>query len=223
MEAAGPRYTLYSYFRSSCSARLRIVLNLKGIPYDLVPVNLLKDEQLSASHRALNPSATVPLLVSGDDGLKIGQSVAAIEYLDEVHPTTPMLPPSSEPEARAVVRTLAAIIACDTQPVTNLRIMRRVRALSGNAEDWNRDLMTDGLRAYEAVAKEHAGKYSYGDCITVADACLLPAVWNAERFGVDLTAFPTIAKVVANLDKHPEVKRAHYFRQPDTPEELRIE
>ncbi|POR31371.1 Putative glutathione S-transferase [Tolypocladium paradoxum] len=221
-----PDYTLYSYFRSSCSARLRIVLNLKGISYDVVPVNLLKDEQLSESHRALNPSASVPLLVSRrpqDDGFSVGQSVAALEFLEEVHPETPILPPAGDARARAVVRALAAIVCADTQPVTNLRIMRRVRALGGSAEEWNKELMADGLRAYEAVAGPHAGSYSFGDSITMADACLLPAAWNAERFGVDLSAFPVISKVVGNLNQHEAVKRAHYFNQPDTPDNLRTQ
>ncbi|UNI15922.1 Maleylacetoacetate isomerase [Purpureocillium takamizusanense] len=224
-------YTLYSYYRSSCSARLRIALNLKGIDYELVPVNLLKDEQLSESHRALNPSATVPLLVvrSGDDktGFKIGQSVAALEYIDEVahqEGASSLLPPARDARGRAIVRTLAQIISADTQPVTNLRIMRRVRALGGSAEDWNKELMTEGLRAYEAVAQDHAGRYSFGDSLTIADACLMPAVWNAERFGVDVKGlFPTIAKVAAVLEEHPAVKKAHYFRQPDTPDNLRID
>lgn len=219
-------YTLYSYFRSSCSARLRIILNLKGIPYDLVPVNLLKDEQLSEAHRALNPSASVPLLVSRrprDGGFKIGQSVAALEFLEEVHPETPILPPAGDAKARAVVRTLVGIVCADTQPVTNLRIMRRVRALGGSAEEWNKELITDGLRAYEAVARDHAGEYSFGDSITMADACLLPAAWNAERFGVDLKAFPVIARVVGNLNRHEAVKKASYFNQPDTPDNLRTQ
>ncbi|KAJ6440604.1 glutathione S-transferase [Purpureocillium lavendulum] len=229
-------YTLYSYYRSSCSARLRIALNLKGIKYDLVPVNLLKDEQLSESHRALNPSATVPLLIvrgggSGADdddqqtGVKIGQSIAALEFLEETHQQGPaLLPPASDARGRAVVRSLAQIIAADTQPPTNLRIMRRVRAMGGSAEEWNKELMTEGLRAYEAVAREHAGKFSFGDTLTIADACLMPAVWNAERFGVDVKGlFPTVAKIAAVLEEEPAVKAAHYFRQPDTPDNLRIE
>ncbi|KJZ71602.1 hypothetical protein HIM_08996 [Hirsutella minnesotensis 3608] len=219
-------YTLYSYFRSSCSARLRIILNLKGISYDTVPVNLLNGEQLTDSHRALNPSATVPLLVSRrahDDGFKIGQSIAALEFLEEVHPETPILPPASDPKGRAVVRTLVNIVSSDTQPVTNLRIMQRVRKLGGNAEDWNKELMTDGMRAYESIVKDCAGKYSFGDSVTMADACLLPAAWNAERFGVDLKAFPTISRVVENLSQHPAVIKAHYLNQPDTPDNLKAQ
>jgi maleylacetoacetate isomerase len=217
-------YVLYAYFRSSCSARLRIVLNLKNISYDLVPINLLKGEQLSAEHRALNPSASVPLLVSkrsSDQGFKIGQSVAALEYLEEVHPEVPILPAAGDAKGRATVRVLCEIIAADTQPVTNLKIMKRVKALGGNPEEWNKELMTDGLRAYDNVAKNWAGKYSVGDNVTMADACLMPAVWNAQRFGVDLTQFPTIAKVVENLGLHPAVQKADYFAQPDCPEELR--
>lgn len=217
-------YTLFAYFRSSCSARIRIVLHLKSIPFEHVPVNLLKDEQLSDKHMALNPSASVPLLVCPDaqgGTFKIGQSVAALEFLEEVHPENPILPPTSDPKSRAIVRSLANIIASDVQPVTNLRIMRRVRKLGGSAEEWNKELMTNGLAAYEAVAKDCAGKCSFGDNLTMADACLLPAVWNAQRFGVDIASFPTISRVVTYLNQHPVVIKSHYFNQPDTPEELR--
>ncbi|OHF04196.1 maleylacetoacetate isomerase [Colletotrichum orchidophilum] len=214
-------YILYSYFRSSCSARLRIALNLKSIPYTTVPTNLLKDEHLSSTHRALNPSASVPLLISRSAAdFKVTQSVAALEYLEETHPSaTPLLP--KDAKTRAVVRSLVNIIACDTQPVTNMRIMRRVRAMGGNAEQWNRELIADGFAAYEAVAKEWAGKCSVGDDISLADVALLPAYWNAERFGVDVSAYPTIRKVAEGLKDHPAVAKAHYFNQPDTPDELR--
>ncbi|GAO13433.1 uncharacterized protein UV8b_00581 [Ustilaginoidea virens] len=216
-------YTLYAYFRSSCSARLRIILHLKGIPYDHVAVNLLQDEQLSPEHTALNPSASVPLLACRAPphaGFAIGQSLAALEYLEEMHPEAPCLPPPGDARGRATVRVLCAIIAADTQPVTNLRIMRRVRALGGSAEDWNRELMADGLRAYEAVASGSAGRYSVGDALTMADACLVPAVWNARRFGVDLSRFPTVCRVVGNLSEHPAVQKADYFKQPDCPADL---
>lgn len=219
-----PDYSLHSYFRSSCTARVRIALNFKAIEYDIIPVNLIKNEHLSEEHRKLNPSGSVPLLICHNakaKDFKIGQSVAALEYLDEVHPEKPLLPSKSDPEGRAVARTLVNIVCADIQPVTNLRIMRRVRELGGNAEEWNCQLMTDGLRAYEAVAAQSAGKYSVGDEITMADACLVPAVWNAERFGVDFSAFPTVSKIVENLKHHPAVTKAHYFNQPDTPDELR--
>ncbi|RFU81696.1 maleylacetoacetate isomerase [Trichoderma arundinaceum] len=220
-----PTYTIYSYFRSSCSARLRIVLNLKGIDYDMKTVNLLKGDHLSSEHKARNPTATVPLLVhtsSNGNIFKIGQSVAAIEYLEEVHPQSyHILPPTSNPEARAITRTLAGIIACDLQPVTNMKVMKRVRALGASAEQWNKEIMTEVLGAYEAVVKDWAGQYSVGDDITLADVCLLPAVWGAQRYGVDIDTFPTIAKISENLSKHPAVIKAHWQNQPDTPEELR--
>ncbi|KAG6060370.1 hypothetical protein E4U17_004549 [Claviceps sp. LM77 group G4] len=230
-----PDYILYAYFRSSCSARLRIILHLKNIPFQHIPINILQDQQLSDQHRALNPSASVPLLVCPQEpehaseqgqkdnapGFRIGQSVAAMEYLEEVHPDIPALPPSSDPRRRALVRVLCAIIASDIQPVTNLRITRRVRALGGVPEDWNKALMEDGLRAYEEVAKGTAGRYSVGDSLTMADACLMPAVWNAQRYGVAVDRFPTVARVAGNLGEHPAVRKAEYCRQEDCPEELR--
>lgn len=217
-------YKIYTYWRSSCSARLLVALNLKGISYEQIPVNLLKEEHISATHKGLNPSGTVPLLLKGNgnqDTLKIGQSVAALEYLEERHPEQPLIPSTSDPAGRAVVRQLTNIIACDVQPVTNLRIMLRVRALGGNAEEWNKELTFDGLQAYESVAKPYAGKYSYGDSVTIADLCLLPGAWNAARFGVDLGQFPTVQRVVENLEKLPAVEKASYFNQPDTPAEWR--
>lgn len=220
-----PTYTIYSYFRSSCSARLRIVLNLKGIEYDMKAINLLKGDHLSDEHKARNPTATVPLLVrttGSGNVFKVGQSVAAIEYLEETHPDSyHILPPMSNPEARAITRALAGIIACDLQPVTNMKIMKRVRGLGASAEQWNKEIMTEVLEAYEAVVKDWAGQYSVGDDITLADVCLLPAVWNAERYGVDLAAYPTILKISQNLSEHPAVRKAHWQNQPDTPEELR--
>lgn len=218
-----PDYTVYSYFRSSCSARLRIALNIKGVSYDQVPVNLLKNEQTSEKHRQLNPSGSVPLLVCHNEAgghFKIGQSVAAIEYLDEVHPQHPLLP-RDDPKARALARTLAAIVACDIQPVTNLRILRRVREMGGDAEVWIRELAASGFEAYEAVAKESAGVFSVGDEMSIADACLVPAIWNAQRFGVELEAFPTVRRIMEALERETAVVSARYSRQPDTPEELR--
>ncbi|KAK1976270.1 maleylacetoacetate isomerase [Colletotrichum cereale] len=213
---ADPDYILYSFFRSSCSARLRIALNLKSIPYTTVPTNLQEDEHLAPAYRALNPSASVPLLVHpASADFKVTQSVAALEYLEEAHPSsTPLLP--GDTKARAVVRSLVNIVVCDVQPVTNSRTMRRVRALGGDAEQWNRELMADGLAAYEAVAREWAGRCSVGDEVSLADACLLPA------FSVDLSGYPTIGRVVNNLKHHPAVVKADYHNQPDTPEELRI-
>ncbi|TPX13442.1 uncharacterized protein E0L32_006172 [Thyridium curvatum] len=220
------QYTLYSFWRSSCSARLRIALNFKGIPFDVVPVNLLNDEHKCSAHKSLNPSASVPLLVCSDGAkapIKIGQSLAAIEYLEEAHPQTSLLPLPSDVHGRAIVRALANIITCDIQPVTNVRILKRVGVMGGDQQQWSSELMAEGLGAYEAVAALHAGQFSYGNSVTLADVCLLPAVWNARRFGVAIDQFPTILRVAGNLEVLDAVQRSTYSRQPDTPEQFRSE
>lgn len=216
--------TLYAYFRSSCSARLRIALYLKGIPFTPVFVNLLKDEQSSSAHREINPSGTVPALViqrASAAPVKITQSMAALEYLDEAFPNNgPALLPS-DPESRALVRTLSEIIGCDIQPITNLKCLKRVALLGADRASWSKDIIEDGLRAYESIVSRSAGKFSVGDQLTSADICLIPAAWGAERVGVDLAMFPVIHGIVQNLEKEEAVKKGHWQTQPDTPEELR--
>ncbi|PYI18185.1 Maleylacetoacetate isomerase [Aspergillus violaceofuscus CBS 115571] len=229
-----PEITLYTYFRSSCSARLRIALHLKSLPYTPIPLNLLEGAQQSPDNLARNPSGTVPtLLISSSPGsgsltaapIKITQSLAALEYLDEAFPATPALLPR-DPAKRALARTLAQIIACDVQPVTNLRILKRVAPLGVDRAAWSRDLIEDGLRAYETIIAEAgvSGTFSVGDQVTVADVCLVPAVWGAERVGVDVAGlFPVVARVVRRLERLEAVRRAHWARQGDTPVELRVE
>ncbi|KAJ5595115.1 uncharacterized protein N7459_001323 [Penicillium hispanicum] len=216
--------TLYTYFRSSCSARLRIALHLKGIPFTPVFVNLLQDEQSTPAYRAINPSSTVPALIVKRDTaapVTITQSLAALEYLDEVFPDKgPSLLPS-DPETRALVRTLIAIVACDIQPVTNLKILKRVAPLGADRTAWSKDLIEDGLRAYEVIVAYSAGRFSVGDQISLADICLIPAAWGAERVGVDLSVFPVINRVVQNLEKEKAIQKSHWQTQPDTPEEFR--
>ncbi|KAJ5168666.1 Maleylacetoacetate isomerase [Penicillium canariense] len=216
--------TLYTYFRSSCAARLRIALYLKDIPFNPIVVNLLRDEQSSPAHRAINPSGTVPaLVIQRDTGapVTITQSLAALEYLDEAFPNKgPRLLPS-DPETRALVRTLANIIGCDIQPVTNLRILKRVASLGMDRAAWSKDLIEDGLHAYETIVAGSAGQFSVGDQITLADICLIPAVWGAERVGVDMTAFPVTNGIVQNMEREEAVQKGHWQTQPDTPDELR--
>lgn len=226
--AESPKITLYTYFRSSCSARLRIALNLKSLSFDSVFVNLLKGEQSSAAHRAVNPSGSVPALVvefPGKPAVTITQSLAALEYLEEITSsstsTASLFPKGCDPETRAVVRTLASIVACDVQPVTNLKILKKVGELGVAREAWSKEFTENGLRAYETIAASTAGKFSVGDSITMADACLAPAVWNAQRIGIDLTAFPTVVRVMEGLEMEEVVKKANYKNQGDTPEELR--
>ncbi|KAJ5708659.1 Maleylacetoacetate isomerase [Penicillium malachiteum] len=215
--------TLYTYFRSSCSARLRIALNLKEIPFTPVFVNLLKDEQSSPSHREINPSGLVPALIIERDNeapVTITQSLAALEYLHEKFPGPALLP--FDPESRAQARTLASIIACDVQPVTNLKILKRVAPFGVDRAAWSKDLIEEGLKAYETIVARSAGKFSVGDRITIADICLIPAAWGAERVGVDLGKFPVTNAIIKNLDKEEAVIKAHWRNQLDTPEELRV-
>ncbi|KAL4978647.1 glutathione S-transferase [Aspergillus desertorum] len=226
-----PKVTLYTYFRSSCSARLRIALALKSIPYTSIPINLLKNEQSSTKNTAVNPSSTVPTLIiehpnhiQSPKTIKITQSLAALEYLDEAFPDrpNPLLPHPSDPQQRALVRSLASIIACDIQPVTNLRILQRVAPFGVDRAAWSKDLIEAGFVAYETIARGSAGRFSVGDTMTMADVCLIPAVWGAERAGVDLEQYPTIKRVAEALERESAVKQGHWRTQQDTPEEFRI-
>jgi maleylacetoacetate isomerase len=224
MPSEDENLTLFTYFRSSCSARIRIALNLKGLEYESIPVNLLKAEHSSANFKRLNPSGLVPALRLRLDNRVLTQSIAIIEYIEEVYPEHSLLLPSkNDLIGRAHVRGLANIIACDTQPVTNMRVLNRVAALkNGEAKDrWARELMKDGLRAYETMAAKVAGRFSYGDNVTLADVCLVPAVWGAQRFGVDINQFPVVSRVYHEMSHLEAVKKAHWKHQPDTPEELR--
>ncbi|KAA8644306.1 hypothetical protein EYZ11_008352 [Aspergillus tanneri] len=223
------RITLHTYFRSSCSARLRIALALKNLSYTPIFVNLLKGEQHAPTNTALNPSGTVPTLIVENDQSTTGpvtitQSLAALEYLEEISPadSPSLLPPASDPEARAVVRTLAEIISCDVQPVTNLRILKRVAPFGVDRTAWSKELIGEGLRAYETIVARTAGVFSVGDRITMADVCLIPAVWGAQRSEVDITAFPTIARIAQRLELEDAVKKGHWRTQGDTPEEFRL-
>eukprot|EP00053_Salpingoeca_punica_P020092 m.207671 g.207671 ORF g.207671 m.207671 type:complete len:215 (+) comp17792_c0_seq1:6298-6942(+) len=206
---------LYTYFRSSCSYRVRIALALKHIDYEQRAVNLLKGEQLSDSYRAVNPLGLVPSYVV--DGNVLSQSLAIIDYLDETVPSPPLLP--QNPLDRARVRAIAQTIACDIQPVQNLRVLKQ---MGDQKNEWGKKVITDGFKAVEVMLAQHAGKYCYGDSITLADICLMPQIHNAKRFEVDMTQFPTIQRVEAALEELPEFRAAHPFRQPDCPDDLKL-
>ncbi|WPH04604.1 maleylacetoacetate isomerase [Acrodontium crateriforme] len=211
---------LYGYYRSSCSARLRIALAVKGIGYKAEFVNIKDGFHLQPDYIAINASRTVPTLYLGET--KVTQSVAALELLEEAFPnSTPLLPPPSNPIGRAQVRTMVNIIADDIQPPTNMKVLKRIGKLQQDTAQWARDFMGEGFRAYEEVLTETAGTCSYGDQITLADTALVPAVWNAERYGLDLTPYPNIVKVYKHLSTLPEIKTSHWQAQPDCPEELR--
>lgn len=217
---------LHSYFRSSCSARVRTAANLKGIPLTYSYIHLVKNEQSTPEYTAINPSASVPTLTVIDKNgkeIKIRQSIAILEFFEEYYPAkTPLLPPSTDPIGRARVRELVDIVACDIQPVTNLRIIQRVRGLNGDVGVWQKELMTAGLQAYEKLCELYAGKYSVGDSITLADVCLAPAVEGAVRFGVDMGAFPIVSRIYDVVKANEAFVKGDWRHQEDTPEEFRI-
>lgn len=215
---------LYSYFRSSCSARVRTAANIKGIPLEYSYIHLLKDEQSSPSYLTRNPSGTVPtLIVNTEDGTEIAitQSVAILEFLEEYFPNTPRLLPS-DAGGRARVRELVNVICSDVQPVTNLKTLARVKALGGDPAVWAKDLMTRGLEAYEKLAEKYAGLYSVGDNLTMADVVLAPAVEGALRFGVDLEKLETVRRVYERVKGMEAFVKGDWKHQEDTPEELRV-
>jgi maleylpyruvate isomerase len=205
---------LHGYFRSSASYRVRIALNLKGMTADHLPHHLRKGEQRDPAYLAINPQGLVPTL--DDGGTILTQSLAIIEWLDEIHPEPPLLP--QDPLRRAKVRAFAMALACDTHPVQNLKVLARLRQLGLPEEqvtDWAAWANREGLAACETLIANEAGPFCFGAAPTIADLCLVPQLANARRFGVALEAFPrllqadTAAKAVkAFADAAPE-------RQPD--------
>ena len=221
-----PEYELYSYFRSSCSARVRIAAHFKGVSLKYQFIHLLKNEHQGSDYTAkFNPNKTVPTLVihhqDGSTAL-IRQSIAILEYLEEAHPDLPaLLPPVSDPQQRAFVRDLVNVVACDIQPVTNLKILNKVKPLGVVGEEWQRDLMGSGLQVYETMVNDTAGKFSVGDSVTLADVVLVPAVDNALRFKVDMSKLPTVMKIYDACMEVEAFQKGSWKAQGDTPEELR--
>jgi maleylpyruvate isomerase len=210
---------LYSYFRSSAAYRVRIALNLKGLPYATKPVHLLKDggQQLLPDYTRLNPLALIPTLVDGPALLT--QSLAIIEYLEETHPIPPLLP--ATPIARAQVRALALSIACDIHPLNNLRVLRYLKRelnVPDDARDtWYRHWIQTGLLALEKMlaASPETGTYCHGGTPSLADICLVPQMFNARRLKCDLSAMPTLARIDAACRALPAFERAAPEHQPD--------
>lgn len=204
---------LYSFFRSSSAYRVRIGLNLKGLDYELVPVRLIDGEQHGEAYRALNPQGLVPLLVDGD--VRIAQSLAILEYVDERWPEPALLP--REAAARARVRGLALQVACDIQPLQALRVDRHLARAFGADGDaqaaWRRHWIELGLAALEAQVGD--GPFCDGDRPGLADCFLVPQVYNARRLGVDVGAWPRIAAIVAACEALPAFRRAAPEAQPD--------
>lgn len=188
---------LHNYFRSSASYRVRIALALKGLDYEYVPVQLVKDEQLAAPYVNLSRTGLVPVLEDGEAA--ITQSLAIVEYLDETHPAPPLLPGSALDRAR--IRALALDVACEIHPLNNLRVLRYLVRDMGVSDDnkdrWYRHWVEIGLQAVERrLAGDAAtGRFCHGDTPTLADIALVPQIFNAQRFDCDLAAVPTVMRV----------------------------
>lgn len=208
---------LYGYFRSSSSYRCRIAFNLKGVAVQAEAVNLRDGDQKARAFKALNPQGMVPALDTGDAVLT--QSLAIIEWLDETHPAPPLLPPDAI--GRAHVRAFAQIIACEIHPLHNLRVLNHIKQHYGTdqagADEWCRHWIAEGLTACEAVAaaQTHGGAFTFGDAPGLADICLVPQIFAAGRFGLDLTPFPRLRDIAAACAALPAFADAHPARQPD--------
>ncbi len=185
------RPVLYDYHRSSACYRVRIALNLKGIDYQAIFVNLLESEHQGEAYRARNPQGFVPLLEVGK--LRMTQSLAIIGWLEAMQPEPRLLP--ADPADAALVRALALTVACDIHPLNNVRVLRRLSGLGVGQDardDWYRHWVTEGFAALEALAAPRAGRFLFGDAPTLADICLVPQMYNARRFDAPLDAFPTL-------------------------------
>jgi maleylpyruvate isomerase len=209
---------LHNYFRSSAAYRVRIALALKGLPYDYVSVHIAKGRQFDAPFATMNPQSLVPVLEE-DDGTRLTQSLAIIEYLDEIHPVPPLLPPG--PRARHRVRSLALLVACEIHPLNNLRVLKYLTDVLGVSEEqklaWYGHWVSTGLVALERrlAGESETGRFCHGDVPGLADLCLVPQLANARRFAVDLAPFPTLRRIDAACGDLPAFRAALPSAQPD--------
>lgn len=215
MGPARTRGRLYDYWRSTASYRLRICLNLKGIEAEQVFVHLRKGEQREAEHLARNPAGLVP--VWQDDDITLTQSLAIMAYLDEIYPTPPLFP--GDPGQRAMIREIALMVAADIHPIGNLRVLDRLSCIFGaNADqraEWQRHWIGLGFEAIEARLVQTAGRFAVGDQVTLADLCLVPQLYNARRFALDLAPYPTLLRAEAACLALPAFDKARPENQPD--------
>ena len=208
---------LYSFFRSSAAYRVRIALNIKGVVYETVSVNLPGAEHLAAEFRSVNPQATIPTL-EDDDGTVLWQSLAIIEYLDARFPSPRLIP--AEPVARARVQALAQLIACEIHPLNNLRVLKYLRGElkldDAAVNKWYSHWIAEAFGPLETlVTRFGGGKYCYGDSLSLADVCLVPQMFNARRMKTDLTPFPTLVGISTHLESLPAFAAARPEVQPD--------
>ncbi|HTE40662.1 MAG TPA: maleylacetoacetate isomerase [Steroidobacteraceae bacterium] len=208
---------LHTLFRSSAAFRVRIALNIKGLKYNSIPKVLANNEHRTAQYLQLNPQGLIPALEI--DGVVLQQSLAIIEYLDETHPSPPLLP--QDPVSRAKVRAMALAIACEIHPLNNLRVLNYLRKELGQSEDavnaWYRHWVVEGFAGLEVMVRESssAKRYSFADALSMADVLLVPQMFNARRFNCDLAPFPTLVAISAHLESLPAFHAARPEAQPD--------
>jgi maleylacetoacetate isomerase len=212
---------LFSFWRSLATYRVRMALNLKGVvPDEVIDVNLMTGQQREAAYRAVNPMMALPALVDGE-GPVLFESLAIIEYLDELHPSPPLLPP--DPRGRARVRGLAQLVACDSHPLIVPRVREylehELKLDEPTRMKWCRHWHTAALTALEAhlASEKETGRYCHGDAVTIADICLCSQGAGAKFFGVDMAPFPTVSRIVDACQAIDAIARAHPLKQPGAP------
>jgi len=211
---------LYSFWSSSCAWRVRIVMALKKLEYEYVPINLLAGVQKEDGYTSKNPMKEVPALEISEDQI-LAQSMAIIEYLEEQFTDVKVLP--SNPVDRAIVRQMAEIITSGIQPLQNLRVLQKLEEKTKDKEyrhAWGKFWVENGLTAFEKLVLKHGGKYAFGDSITLVDVVLVPQMFNARRFNCDLTLFPTLVELDKRLSEEDAFKQAHPDQQPDCPKRV---
>ncbi|KAF9583046.1 Glutathione S-transferase zeta-1 [Lunasporangiospora selenospora] len=209
---------LYTFWRSSCAWRVRLGLQLKGIPYETKSINLLKEENRTAEYKKIQPFGAVPAFIDniGNGNIMI-ESIAILEYLDETRPDKfPLLP--KDPADRQAVRALTLAIAMDIQPVASMRVLKYVG--QDKQDEWARHFMTVGFQAVESMLEKTAGKYAFGDSITMADLALVPQYTNGLRAGLDMSVYSILSRINNTLEQVEEFKAAHPTSQPDYPADV---
>ncbi len=207
--------TLYSYWRSSAAYRVRLALACKGLDFDTKAIDLRHGGQTSIGYKVLNPQGLVPFLIDGDAGMN--QSLAILEYLDEVYPEPPLLP--ADPVARAHARAAAQIVACDIHPINNLRVLRYLKEPLGHdqaeIDSWARHWIETGLETLEEIAEAGGHDFLCGPAVTMADLCLVPQLYNARRVQADIARFPRLGAIDRRINALPWAQAARPERQPD--------
>lgn len=227
--AVSPTYHLYSYFASSCAARVTIAAHLKDLALEYHYLDMGKNEHQSETYREMNPSGTIPSMIVKTEGAKdfvLTQSMAMLEYIEETHPQpSPLLPSFEEPELRARVRELQNIITNDIFPPSNSRIASRVRAIRGERSDqisFVHAVMNEGFASYEIMLERYGGDYSVGNRVTLADVCLVPTLDLAKRYKFDLSPFPRTMAIYDRLMQLEAFQKGSWTSQQDTPLEHRL-